>query len=156
MSQSGITDHGREGDWDRWYVEHPGLEVPPALVALTGVESPELGEGWNPPYDWSGGQRPREIAVRARTSSLRSAIPPTFTEFVAVALGTSPPFGVAEHLLPALAGLVQRAERSALIRHFHPISQQSKARRLVGQVGQQGRRLWSSLRAGRKPHHTGR
>ena len=55
-----------------------------------------------------------------------------------MAVGTSPPFGVIEHLLPTLAGLVQRAERSALIRHFHPLSQRSKARRLVGQVGQQG------------------
>ena len=141
--------------WDRWFVEHPGLEVPPALVVLTGVESPELGDGWHPPYDWSGGGGPREVAVRALTSSLRSAIPPTFTEFVAVALGTSPPFGVTEHLLPALAGLVHRAERSALIRHFHRLSQQSKARRLVGQVGQQGRRLWTSLRAGRKSHIPG-
>jgi len=141
--------------WDRWYLEHPGLEVPPAMVVLSGVEGRELGDGWHPPYDWSGGGGPRETAIRDLTGSLRTAIPPTFTEFVAVALGTSPPFGVTEHLLPTLVGLVHRSERSALIRHFHHLSQQSKARRLVGQVGQQGRRLWKGLRTGRKSHEPG-
>ena len=44
-----------------------------------------------------------------------------------------------EQLLPALAWLEHRAERAALIHHFHRLSPRSKARRLVGQVGQQGR-----------------
>ena len=34
MSQSGITDPGREGDWDRWYVEH--LDI---MVSVPGVVS---------------------------------------------------------------------------------------------------------------------
>lgn len=34
MSQSGITDHGRERDWDRWYVGHLNI-----MVSVPGVAS---------------------------------------------------------------------------------------------------------------------
>lgn len=34
MSQSGLTDLGRNADWDKWYLEH--LRV---MVSVTGVES---------------------------------------------------------------------------------------------------------------------
>ena len=60
--------------WDRWYVEHPGLEVPPALVVLSGVEGPELGEGWHPPYDWSGAK----VLARSPSAPARAAsVPPS-------------------------------------------------------------------------------
>ena len=26
--------------WDRWYVEHPGVELPPALAVLTAMDDP--------------------------------------------------------------------------------------------------------------------
>ena len=56
----------------------PAVEVPPALVVLTGVESPELGDGWHPPYDWSGGAGPREFAVRAsRAASVPRSLRPS-------------------------------------------------------------------------------
>ena len=34
MSQSGITDPGRESDWDRWYVEHLNI-----MVSVPGIAS---------------------------------------------------------------------------------------------------------------------
>jgi hypothetical protein len=34
MSQSGLTDPGREADWDRWYIEH--LRV---MASVNGVDS---------------------------------------------------------------------------------------------------------------------
>ena len=72
--------------WDRWFIEHPRSEAPPALVALTAVEGPEFGNGWHPPYDWSAGHGTRETAVRARIDALRSILPPSFSDFVAVGL----------------------------------------------------------------------
>jgi hypothetical protein len=137
--------------WDRWYVERPTLEVPPAMVVLTGADCAELGEDWKPPYNWTKGQSLRETTVRARSEALRAALPPTFLDFVAVGLGSETAFGIVEQVWPALAGLLHRAERVALIRQLHQISTQSKARRLLGQVGQHGRWLWTNLRSGRKP-----
>lgn len=131
--------------WDRWYIEHPALEAPPTLVVVTGVDRPEFGAEWKPPYDWSRGASLRETAVRTRIDKLRAVLPPTFQEVIAVGLPQESPYGVLEHVLPSLAAVLLRAERSALIHHLHRVSSRSKARRLVGQVGEHGRWLWDQL-----------
>jgi uncharacterized protein len=131
--------------WDRWYLEHTVLEMPPAMAVVSGVDRPALGGVWQPPHDWSRGQSEREAAVRARLEALRNALPPTVNEVVAVGLGTEAPYGTDELVLPALAALLHRAERVSLIRFLHRTSTRSKARRLIGQVG----RLWANLKPGR-------
>jgi hypothetical protein len=149
---SNVADVAFAQAWDRWYLEHPGLEAPPALVIITGIDRAELGGEWKPPYNWAKGQNPREAAVRARIESLRASLPPTMTDYVAVALAAGSSFGVIEDVLPTLASLLHRAERAALIRRLHRAHSRSKAGRLVSQVGQHGRWLWNSLRSGRKSH----
>src|SRR5262249_14012305 len=88
--------------WGPRAVGHPTADVPPALVVLTGLDDPGLGGDWKPPYNWEKGQGPREQAVRAKLNALRTALPPSFTEIVAVGLPERTPFGVVELLLPAL------------------------------------------------------
>lgn len=134
--------------WDRWFVDHPGRERPPALLVLAGIDRPALGGGtdWKPPYQWATGRGPRELAVRAKLDALRAALPPGLAEG-AVAVGlpepaAGPPFGVVEEVLPALAALLHRADRSHLLRHIQQQRARSKAGRFLGQLGQGGRRLW--------------
>ncbi len=136
--------------WDRWYVEHPAVELPPALAVLTGMDAPGLGGEWKPPYNWQQGQGQRETAARARLNTLRTALPPSLVEIVPVGLAEKEPFGVIEHLVPSLLAQFHRAERAALIHHLHRVSRQSKARRLVSQVGEHGKSLWKTLRTGRR------
>jgi hypothetical protein len=128
-------------------VEHPRNEVPPALVALTGVEAPDLGDDWQPPYDWANGRGARETAVRAQIESVRAALPPTFDEIIPVGLDESHPFGVVEQVLTAIATRLHKAERTALIRRLHEMGGRSKVGRLVHQLGAQGKALWGNLRA---------
>ncbi|HWE37596.1 MAG TPA: GTPase, partial [Isosphaeraceae bacterium] len=144
--------------WQQWYRDHPGLEAPPVLVVVVGADRPELGGPWKPPHDWARGQGARESAVRARVDTLRAALPaPGFAEVAVAGLGRGPgshpdgqngneltEHGVAESVLPALALLLHRAERVAVIRHLHDLSARSKARRLISQLGKQGRRLWAN------------
>jgi predicted GTPase len=137
--------------WDRWFIEHPVLEPPPALVVLNGIDAIEPGFAFRPRWDWAKGQSPLETAVRARVEMLRAALPPTFTDFVAVGLHAGASFGILEELLPRLATLLHRAERTSIIRQLHQLHRRSKARRLVSQVSQHGRSLWRSLRSGWKP-----
>jgi hypothetical protein len=148
--ESGQADIAFAQAWDRWFLEHPRHEVPPALVVLTGVDRPELGEIWHPPYDWSTGQGAREAAVRSLLEQLRSNLPPVFAEFTAVGLPDQTPFGVVEHVLPAVATQLHRAERTALIRKLHEVGGRSKVGRLVRQLGQQGLALWDGIKARRK------
>jgi hypothetical protein len=133
-------------DWVQWYTDHPGLQVPPALAALSHVDSPTLGGEWKPPVDWINGKGPRESAVRSKIQALKGALPPTVAEFIPVAAGAKPPFGVVELLLPTLTAYCHRAERNALIRHLRAASARSRAGRLVRQIGQQGKSLWKNLK----------
>jgi uncharacterized protein len=136
--------------WDRHYIEHPQREAPPTLVVITGVDTPDFGVVWAPPYDWSTGKGVREAAVRALFDSLRATLPPAFSVFTAAGLADQTPFGVAEHVLPALAAQLHKAERAALIRNLQHLSTRSKVGRVVTQLGQHGRQLWTNLRTKRK------
>ena len=134
-------------DRAQWYVDHPGLQVPPALAVMTHVDSPRIAAAeWKPPLDWIDGKGPRESAVRSKIQALKAVLPPTIAEVIPVASGANPPSGVVESLLPTLTALCHRAERNALIRHLHEASARSRAGRLVRQVGQQGKSLWKSFR----------
>jgi hypothetical protein len=128
--------------WHDWFAARPFEEPPPVLVVMTGADRPDWGGPWMPPYDWSHPRRPREQVVKARLDALKTALDGLFPAPIAVGLAAEPPFGVAELVLPALASQLQRAERPALIRRLNQVGRRSKARRLLDQLGEQGRRLW--------------
>jgi hypothetical protein len=132
--------------WDRHFIDHPDREAPPAMVVVTGVDFPEFGPGWAPPYDWALGRSVREAAVRSLFDSMRAAIPPSFSTFSAAGLRDETPFGVVEHIIPGLAAQLQKAERTALVRQLQSLSGRSKAGRLASQLGRQARDAWSLLR----------
>ena len=85
-----------------------------------------------------------------RLDALRDVLPPPFHEFIAVGLDDSAPFGVIEHLVPALAAMSIRAERIALLRRLQEVSSRSKLGRLMHQLGQHGRWLVGNLRSRQK------
>ncbi|MBX6311439.1 MAG: GTPase, partial [Isosphaeraceae bacterium] len=127
--------------WEQWFASHPGLEIPPALAVVTGAD--RLGPSGD-------GAPTRAATVQARVEAVRRALPKVVADVVAVGLGTDPPTGVTDRLLPALASLLHRADRVNLIRHLYHMSTRSKARRLLTQVGRQGRRLWEGLKSARR------
>ena len=88
----------------------------------------------------------RESAIQTQVNSLQAVLPAKFHDFAAVGLGESP-FGVIEHVMPTLAPLLLQAERTALLRRLHQLSSQSKAGRLIRQLGEHGRSLWDGLKA---------
>lgn len=134
--------------WLASWARDDGREPPPALAVLTNVDSPRLADdAWRPPYQWLDGQRPREIAVRARANRLRDALPAGVVDVVPLGLIESAPFGVNERLLPEIATLLARVERSAILREMRRFADRSKVGRLVRQIGRQGRKLWSGGRS---------
>ncbi len=147
LAESREADTAFLHDWAKWYADHPGLLVPPALTVMTHVDSPRIAAAeWKPPFDWINGKGPRESAVRSKIQALKAILPPTVGEVIPVAAGANPPSGVVESLLPTLIAQCHRAERNALIRHLHAASARSRAGRLVRQVGQQGKSLWKSFK----------
>ncbi|AMV37157.1 hypothetical protein [Planctomyces sp. SH-PL62] len=136
--------------WDAHFLQNPHREAPPALVVVTGIDRAEFGPSWQPPYDWTAGQGVRETAVRSLFDSLRASLPPTFTEYAAAGLPEESAFGVVEHVLPSLAAQLHRAERAALLRRLQAAAGRSKLGRVVGQIGAQGRNVWTHLKNRRK------
>ena len=47
MSQSGLTDAGRESDWDRWYVRH--LEIMVSVPGIASAQRFRTGTPGHPP-----------------------------------------------------------------------------------------------------------
>ncbi len=123
---------------DAYFAKVPTLDRPPILAVVVGMARLPMDGAVN-----------REAIARAKLAAVRSALP----EAVAGVVEVDPPAGLAEKFLPALAPLLDRAEKTAVLRHMYETSTRSKARRLIGQVGRQGRKLWSNLqetRANRK------
>lgn len=126
--------------WDAFFAKNTTREIPPVVAVLTWADGLEEG----------GSNGGAEAALRARVQAVRKALPASVVEVVAVGLGSEPPSGLADRLLPGLAPLLSRAERVSINRHLRDLGARSKARRLLGQVGRQGRRLFQSLKAARK------
>lgn len=123
--------------WDEFFAKNPTREAPPLVAVLTRADA----LGTTAEFD--------KVAA-AKEHAVRKEFPTSVIEVLAVGLGSNPPLGIGNRLLVSLAPLLDRAERVAMIRHIQHVSGRSKARRLLGQFGQQGKRLFSSLRAGRK------
>ncbi|CAN5713569.1 hypothetical protein BH23PLA1_BH23PLA1_41550 [soil metagenome] len=143
-------------EWRDWYKEHPELDTPPALAIITGSsrlpgnEDPETGNGRDHPAGSAApsadAARLRESAKREWISGVKKDLPAELGEPIVTDLVAEAPAQVAHAVLPALAARLPKAERVALLRHFHRNATRSPARRVLNQVGRQGRRLWSQLR----------
>ena len=152
-----ISDHAPDiafaHAWDKWFREHPHRELPPTLVVVTGMDRPEFGGGRHAASQAGTTEASaRESLVRAQLDGLRAALPPTFHDFITIGLGSESPFGLIEHIVPTLAPLLLRAERTALLRRLQELSGQSKVGRLVRQLGEHGRSLWGGLKARHNSH----
>ncbi len=127
--------------WDAFFAKQMNLEAPPLVAVLT--YSDRLAEAT------SNGQG-AEAIVRAKVQSVRSLLPPSVLEVVAVGLGAESIKAEADRLLTSLAPLLERAEKVSVMNHMRDYSARSKARRLIGQLGSQGRRLFEGIRSARK------
>ncbi len=108
-------------DWDRWFIEHPASERPPAVAVIV-------------------------TADRTRLDSARAVLPPTIAQVVALDPALTSPIDRARAILPEVAAQLPRAERAAILRHIQRLSARSKAGRLVRQIGAQGKWFLEHLR----------
>ncbi len=129
-------------EWDAYFAKNPMLDPPPLLALVNGAD--RLGG------DREISVKETEAAIKAKADAVRAALPASVLGVVAVGLNSEPPWGITDRLLPAIAPLLDRAEKAAVIRHLHHASTRSRARRLIGQVGRTGRKLWENLRTPKK------
>jgi hypothetical protein len=160
-------------DWLDWYARQPGLQRPPALVVMTGIDR-LVAQGEQPHPHTQPDEPSRAVPadptlLSRRVAELQNALPHGFTaKIVSVRLDRPEAPELDEVLAPALASLVSQCARGALIRHLHEHATRSKAGRFLKQVGKQGQKAWSlagaeirkrweSRKAGKRaaePHHS--
>lgn len=150
LIDAGCDDHSSEArfldELSEWYAERPELVMPPVLAVLAGIDRAEAPGSWSPPIDWQDGNRPRDAWIRSTLTSVRTEFGSRVADVVPIGLDSPQTEGISERLLPGLATLLHRAERSALLRHLDTLARRSKLGRVLGQVRRQGRRLWAGGR----------
>ena len=137
-------------DWSQWYLDHPEIIAPPAVAVLSHVDAPGLPGEWRPLPNWAAGNSPREILVREKINALRAVLPPQVTDIIPGIPLAHDQTTTSRDVLGPLSRLCEKAERGALIRQLRIASTQSKTNRLLRQVGDQGKSLWSSIRHRKK------
>lgn len=126
--------------WDQFFQTNATREIPP-LIAVVTVASASAD------MDQVG------VATRigpARVDAVRKALPAGVLEVIAVDLDSDTPALSVGRLVLSLTPLLARAEKVSINRHLREVSAHSKARRLLGQVGKQGKRIFQSIREARK------
>ena len=134
-------------EWEQWYADHKTSVLPPAIAVVTNADRLDLVGAATAANDSAsrGGD-----SLRAALEGLRASLPVSIAEILAVNLASRPPKGISDGVVPALVPLLHRADRASVIRHLRHFSTRSKARRLLTQLGRQGRGLWEGVRKGRR------
>jgi hypothetical protein len=133
-----------------WYASRRTLEAPPSVAVLVPGRQIQPGVPGNHVNGQDSQGRDDGATARARVDALRAALRPLVEDVVVLDGRPGARAEIADQLLPAIVAIWHRAERVALIRHLYRASTHSKARRIIIQVGRQGRRLWESVKAARK------
>ena len=134
-------------DWDQWFVAHPGIELPPSLAVLTGVDESAIGSDATLTSSRSGKSGSRDPPLTSHVDRLRATLPPSVTQIIPLSSIEPSSNALIANLLPTLLSLLERAERVSLIRHLHRFTNQSKIRRLATQVGKQGQAFLKTIRS---------
>ncbi len=124
---------------DAWFDEHPERKRPPVLAVVTHIDQLPPAMEWEPPYDdWieeqPGGVKERNI--RDALLAVRESLGDRTDGIVPVCSAGRPlePYGIDQWLVPALVGLLPRAEGKALIDHLHAELDAGRTRQLMKQL----------------------
>lgn len=130
-----------------------GRKPPPALGVLTHIDNLRPAMEWKPPYDIArpNGTKAENIAAAAAYNrqllgDLVDGVIPVCTD-----LPRGKCYGVQEHLLPAIVGLLDEARACALLRTLHHELDSNQIRRLFQQLANAGGVLLKACATGEVP-----
>jgi len=129
------------GEWSDWFEAHPDRNRPPGFVLLIGVS----GRSFRPAQPDG---KPRGVDLAEIARRLEEALPEGFGRVLIVepAAADAPETEVSRAVLTRLARRLPEMERLAVLRHLQHKAGRSKTRRVIDQLGRQGRKLWSTAK----------
>lgn len=130
-----------------WARDRPHLKFPPAVVVLTHVDTLTPAMEWSPPYDWSGGSRPKEKSMADAVAAGRESFPGVQGVIPACA-AEGRVWNVREELLPAIVELLGEAKAVALLRCLHAEADDGKVRKVFTQLWSAAQKVAGLIRGG--------
>lgn len=146
------TSPGRQPDIDlldrlrAWFATKPHLKMPPVVVAVSHIDLLSPKAEWNPPYDWKGGTRPKEVNIRECVTVVKEQVGDRATDVVPVCGREGERFGVAEGLIPALVSHLDTARGAAVLKAFEAETATGKYEKIGDQVLAGGKAVFDVLR----------
>jgi predicted GTPase len=133
----------------QWFAERPHLKRPPVIAVLTHIDLLKPSLEWHPPYDWTQPKRPKEQSIQLALAAVREQFGDLVTAVVPVCTAAGKEYGLAEAVLPAVAGKLDEAHGVALLRCLHAEADAGKVRKVFHQLvsgGQEAARIaWQML-----------
>lgn len=140
-------------DLAAWYAAQPRLKPPPLVVVLNKYDGLSPALEWSPPYDWRNPARPKERNIAAALEYAREVFGSRPAAIVPVCADHEHGrvAGVDDALLPAMSAHLDTARAAALLRGLHADYDRQRARQVVAQMVEAGKRIAEAVDLFRKP-----
>lgn len=132
-----------------WYRSQPQFKPPPMVGVVSKIDALSPLMEWQPPYDWTQPQRPKEKNIAGAIDYVREQLGRHFDAVVPVCTDRSHQreYGLAEFLVPAMTALLTEARAVSLVKALHLEQDQGKFTKVVLQAISAGRQLIQAWRS---------
>lgn len=130
-----------------WFAARPHYKPPKLVVVVNKIDGLSPVMEWSPPYNWEQPQSAKERNIAAAVDYAREIFGDRAAAFVPVCadIDHGRAWGIPETLVPLMADQLPSARASAVLRNLHGDYEQGRARQVVGQVLDAGRKILESL-----------
>jgi predicted GTPase len=131
---------------EAWFGSHPELRKPAFVGVQTHVDllSPSLE--WDPPYDWQQPTTTKEKNIAAALKAAGEALKPYLSAVVPVRTDAGKEYNVQDGLLPLILAQLDEAHAVGLLRTLRKEADAGQAMKVLGQLREVGKTLWSYFR----------
>jgi len=128
----------------------PHHKMPPLILALTQIDLLRPAMEWEPPYDFVGGTRPKEVNTREAVAAVDELFAGKTSAIVPVCTAPGKVTGVEDDLTAAIAVRLGEARGVGFLRALHSEADLERTKKVFQQVGKLGgqalRLFWDQLK----------
>ncbi len=140
------TDVDMVKDLADFYQRNPELRKPPLLAVMTHIDLLSPSMEWAPPYNLAKPERTKEKQIKEATAAALEQFGQVIDGVIPVCTAPGKVYGVAEWLLPAIAGVVDQAHAVAFLRVLKAEVDGIQIRKVLDQFLGAGQAFGSVLR----------
>jgi predicted GTPase len=142
---------GRKSDVDlldrlkTWFAGNPRLRMPPVVVVVNQIDLLSPKAEWKPPYNWLGGQRPKEVNMRECLGVVKEQFGDRADSFIPTCAREGETFGIEDGIVPAIVSHLDSARGTAILKAFEAAMGERAIGQVVDQVGNVASLAWNAV-----------